>query len=481
MKTHILITDDESLTRKSLQETLRYEGYNVSTAEDGYEALQIMKQSPVDVIFADIKMPGLDGIALLKEIKKEYPKTQVVIMSGYGNIENAVEAMRLGAFDFMTKPVADKQIKSVIEKIEKQGENGNGKSKKQIKKTEATTRNKFYGMIGQDEKMQKIYNIIESIALAQATVLIYGESGTGKRMVAQAIHQFDSERSKNSFIEVSCGALPETLLESELFGHVKGAFTGAIKDRPGRFELADGGTILLDEIDTCSPSLQVKLLRVLEEGTFERVGDTKTQKVNVRIIAATNQNLEELVRRKSFREDLYWRLNVIYLQIPPLRERKEDIPLLIEHFLGKYNGIRANGQQDRAIEKASEEALLAMINYSWPGNIRELENTIERACILVKNEVIHLSDLPDSIRNGVYKHEDNKQQENSYKLKEVLKNPEKDAILKALERTNWNCTKTAIHLGINRTTLYNKMKLYGIKRMIRQTNELANEPKEIIN
>ncbi|MCG2703861.1 MAG: sigma-54 dependent transcriptional regulator, partial [Candidatus Omnitrophica bacterium] len=323
-------------------------------------------------------------------------------------------------------------------------------------------RHKFHTVIGKDEKMQKIYSMIEAIADTPSTVMICGESGTGKRMIAQAIHQADTYRCNKPFIEISCGALPETLLESELFGHVKGAFTGAIKDRAGRFELANGGTLLLDEIDTCSPSLQVKLLRVLEEGGYERVGDTRTFKSDVRIIAATNQNLEELVKRKSFRGDLFWRINVISINLPPLRERPGDISLLASHFLNKYNLMR-KPRNGMFIENVSEEAMQAMMLYSWPGNIRELENTIERACILVNTNTIQLKDLPDSIRNNScpLKEEASK---SSFSLKDALKHPERDIVINALEHTNWNCTRTAAYLGINRTTLYNKMKLYNIKR-----------------
>ena len=264
------------------------------------------------------------------------------------------------------------------------------------------------------------------------------------------------------FIEISCGALPETLLESELFGHVKGAFTGAIKDRAGRFELANGGTILLDEIDTCSPSLQVKLLRILEEGNYERVGDVKTLTADVRVIAATNQKLDELVKRGSFRGDLFWRLNVINIDLPALRERSGDIPLLVQHFLDKYNLIRTN-RNGGIIESVAQDAMDTFMRYSWPGNIRELENTVERACILVRGNCLQIKDLPDTLKSSNSKPKLTSEKD-AFSLKSALKHPERDIILDALEHTNWNCTRTAAYLGINRTTLYNKMKLYGIKR-----------------
>ncbi|MFH1062124.1 MAG: sigma-54 dependent transcriptional regulator [Candidatus Omnitrophota bacterium] len=469
MKTHILITDDEPLIRKSLKEILSYEGYNVSTAEDGAEALEIMKKYPVDIIMADMKMPKMGGLDLLSHIKKDYPRTEVVLMSAYGKIESAVEAMRLGAYDYVAKPIEDEQIKQLIEKIaqcqnkHKQQDVQNFQDLDEKTPKSAKKRYRFHTVLGKDPQMQRIYTMIESLADTPSTVLICGESGTGKRVIAQAIHQADRVRCVQPFVEISCGALPETLLESELFGHVKGAFTGAIKDRAGRFELANGGTLLLDEIDTCSPSLQVKLLRVLEEGAYERVGDVQTLKSDVRIIAATNQNLEELVQRRGFRGDLFWRLNVININLPPLRERVGDIPLLVEHFLQKYNLMRAN-RSGGIIDKVSEQAMVALMRYTWPGNIRELENTVERSCILVKGNTIELNDLPDSIRNNGNHKKEIINEQPSYSLKNALKPPEKDILIEALDRTNWNCTRTAAYLGINRTTLYNKMKLYGIKR-----------------
>lgn len=391
MKTHILITDDEPLVRQSLKETLRYQGYNVTTAKDGVQALEILKKYSVDILMTDMKMPNLGGMELLRQVKKQYPRTQVVLMSAYGQIENAVEAMKLGAVDYISKPFEDAQITDLLKKIDNncssdvQEDNGNGSSNIMavLPQQHESNRHKFHAVLGKDEKMQKIYSMIEAIADTSSTVLIHGESGTGKRMIAQAIHQADARRCSQPFIEISCGALPETLLESELFGHVKGSFTGAIKDRAGRFELANGGTILLDEIDTCSSSLQVKLLRILEEGNFERVGDVRTITADVRVIAATNQKLEELVKLGSFRGDLFWRLNVINIDLPALRERIGDIPLLVQHFLDKYNLIRTS-RNGGIIESVAQEAMNMLMQYSWPGNIRELENTIERACILVK-------------------------------------------------------------------------------------------------
>lgn len=483
MKTHVLITDDEPLVRKSLKETLRYEGYNVTTAKDGVQALEVLKNYSVDILMTDMKMPNLGGMELLKRVKQQYPRTQVVLMSAYGQIENAVEAMRLGAADYISKPFEDEQITELLKKIDNGTESAQDNGTRSNNKIAAlpakheTSRHKFHTVLGKDEKMQDIYSMIEAIADTSSTVLIHGESGTGKRMIAQAIHQADAQRCSRPFIEISCGALPETLLESELFGHVKGSFTGAIKDRAGRFELANGGTILLDEIDTCSSSLQVKLLRILEEGNYERVGDVKTLNSDVRVIAATNQKLEELVKRGSFRGDLYWRLNVIKIDLPPLRDRVGDIPLLVQHFLDKYNLMRTN-RNGGIIESVSQDAMDKLMNYSWPGNIRELENTVERACILVRGNCIGQKDLPDTIKaSNVVSQNSQSTVKDSFSLKSALKHPERDIILDALSHTSWNCTRTAAYLGINRTTLYNKMKLYGIKRGngSRDTNSLYSK------
>ena len=318
-------------------------------------------------------------------------------------------------------------------------------------------RDSFYDMVGKSPAMQKIYNLIETICTTRATVLVYGESGTGKRMIAHALHNFNEQERVKPFVEVSCGALSETLLESELFGHVKGSFTGAFKDRVGRFEMADGGTIFLDEIDAFSPLLQVKLLRVLQDGEFERVGETKTSKVNVRVIAATNQNLQELILKGKFREDLYYRLNIICIDIPPLRKRKEDISILAEHFIKKHSvhtGQKING--------ISKEAHSVLLNYNWPGNIRELENVIERAVILTRSNLIMPQDFPERLdhQKPIVNNKDHDQ--NHLNLKDALQSPEKDFIVKTLESVKWNRTQAAKALGVERTTLYKKMRKFGL-------------------
>jgi two-component system response regulator HydG len=452
---HILIVDDEPLIRSSLGELLTISGYTVSTASNGKEALGLLKDYTADIVITDMKMPEMDGIQLLKKIRAGYPETPVIVISGYGTIENAVEAMKEGAYDYVTKPIVDSEIKIVIDRLMKQRElqEENVKLKEQLSTSQ---RDRFHNIVGKSQSMQKIYNLIEAITNTRATVLIHGESGTGKRMVAHAIHKCNELERGKPFVEVSCGALTETLLESELFGHIKGAFTGAIKDKMGRFELADKGTILLDEIDAFSSALQVKLLRVLQEGEFERVGDTHTVKVDVRVISATNQNLQELITQGKFRKDLYYRLNIISIEIPPLRERKEDIPLLIEDFIKKHSK-----HTSKKIEGIAGAALSLLMNYNWPGNIRELENIIERAIILTKDQTIGPRDLPDFLRNLKITDAQTSESE-SFKLKNALKSPERDLIVKALEAAGWNRNEAAAALGINRTTLYKKMRQYGL-------------------
>ncbi len=461
MSMRILIVDDDSLVRRSLCEVLSFEGYSCSSAGGAAEAFKRLKEMPFDIMISDIKMPGMDGIELLRKVKAEFPHICVIMITGFGSIENAVLAMREGALDYITKPIIDDEIKLLIKRIA--DERKLVEENKYLRhKLSNTVRSKCYDIIGKSYKMQKIYDLIDVIADTRTTVLLTGESGTGKRLVALAIHYSSSQAEESKpFVEVSCAALPETLLESELFGHVKGAFTGAIKDRVGRFESAEGGTIFLDEIDAFSPALQVKLLRVLQEGEFERVGETKTCKANVRIITATNQNLEELIKSGKFRNDLYYRLNIISIEIPLLQERKEDIPLLVEHFIDKHSKTL-----NKEIHGISDEVIQILLNYYWPGNVRELENVIERACVLTKGPLIVLEDMPEFIlkkesqpqlvlSNGTL-------DDNSVSLKDALRDPEKKIILDALEKSRWNKKEAAELLGINRTTLYKKLNHYGI-------------------
>jgi len=454
---HILVVDDEPLIRRSLSELLTLQGFAVSSANNGREALELLKDFRADIVISDIKMPEMDGIQLLKEIKIKSPQIEVIMITGHASINNAVEAIKNGAYDYVSKPIIDNEINICIERLIKhrllQDENAHLKERLSIVERES-----FHNIVGRSQSMQKIYNLIEAVTNTRATVLINGESGTGKRMIAHAIHKNNAQERSKPFVEVSCGALTETLLESELFGHVRGSFTGAIKDRLGRFELANGGSIFLDEIDAFSTALQVKLLRVLQEGELERVGDTKTLKVDVRVIAATNQNLQELIKQGKFRLDLYYRLNIISIEIPPLRERKEDIPLLVDVFIQKHLACTS-----KKIKGISEEFLSMLMNYDWPGNIRELENVIERATILCKGPILQPHDLPDSLdlrqkTQGPTPIEG----ESKVWLKEALKEPEMELISKALEKVSGNRNEAAKALGINRTTLYKKMCKYGL-------------------
>jgi len=454
---HILVADDEPLTRKSLYEILKRADYKVSTAVDGEDAYGIVEKELPDIVIADLKMPKLDGLGLLRKIKFTYPGIAVVLVTAYGSIENAVEAMKEGAFDYITKPIIDSEIKIVIQRIFEQKKilQENELLKKQLSEV---SRGSFHDIIGHNHKMQRIYSLIETVAPTNATVLIQGESGTGKRLIAHAIHNSCPQRKDKPLVEVSCGALPETLLESELFGHVKGSFTSAIKDREGRFEAADGGTIFLDEIDTFSPKLQVKLLRILQEGEFERVGDTKTIKIDVRVLAATNQDLAKLISKGEFRQDLYYRLNVIPVNIPSLRERRDDIPMLVDHFLGKS----LQKIKDKEIKEVSSKAMRLLVGYAWPGNIRELENVIERAVILCKTDTIETEDLPDFFQEVEAGEARQAPVSQSSSLKDVLKLSERKIIEEALEKCGGNRKKAAEMLGINRTTLYNKMKEFAL-------------------
>jgi len=448
---NILVVDDEPLVRRSLSEFLTLEGYTVSVASNGKEALHMLKDYIADIIITDMKMPELDGLGLLREVKKDYPSSEVIFITGYGSIESAVEAMKEGAFDYITKPIIDNEIRIVLQRLIKQQQliEENIKLKEEIS---AVQKDHFLDIVGKDVKMQKIYGLIEAIACTRSTVLIYGESGTGKHLIAHAIHQYNELERGKPFVEVSCGALTETLLESELFGHVKGAFTGAIKDKMGRFELANGGTIFLDEIDMCSPNLQVKLLRVLQEGELERVGESTTVKVDVRVIAATNQDLQKLISEGKFRKDLYYRLNIIQISIPSLQERRGDIPLLVNEFIVKHSK-----RISKKIDGITNKALSILINHAWPGNIRELENVIERAVILTKGPLIVPEDFPEQLIGGGRDDPDDARH-----LKDALKNPEKDIIVKALDMVDWNRNDAAKNLGINRTTLYKKMLKYGL-------------------
>ncbi len=461
-KIRILIVDDEPLIRESLFEILRIEGFKVQMAPTGEEALTLLSKTTMDIVVTDLKLPAMSGLDLLEKIRDDSPKTETILMTGYGSIETAVEAMKFGAFDYITKPINDHEIKIVIQKIVEKKEILD--ENESLRKLLADgSRNSFCGMIGSSPKMQHVYQTVEAVATTNATILITGESGTGKGMVARAIHESDQNRHKNPFVEVSCGALSETLLESELFGHVKGAFTGAIKDKEGRFEYANGGTIFLDEIDAFTPNLQVKLLKVLQDNVFERVGDNVTKKGDFRIVVATNQDLVDLVRTGDFREDLYYRINVISIVMPSLRDRLDDIELIAQYYVNKYSDVN-----NKSVREISPEVLSMFQKYNWPGNIRELENALEGAVIMAKTGVVQKTDIPslDKFEGGtkstVIPNGNGNFSDQGASLKSVVEQPEKGHIISVLKENHWNRNKAAAALGINRTTLYNKMKKYQI-------------------
>ena len=448
----ILVVDDDEIVLTSMAEMLRLERYQVETAGSFKEAANHLAAADFNVVIADVAMPEVDGIELLKMLRSRYPEIAVIMMTGYGSIENAVQAMQMGAFHYCTKPIIDPELKMIIERALKQQMLT---AEVQSLKSQLAERYSLDNVIGHDYKMQKVFDLIEAVADTPTTVLVTGESGTGKSMIARSIHQRSLRRDK-AFVEVACGALPETLLESELFGHVKGSFTGAVGDKAGKFKQADGGTIFLDEVSTATPALQVKLLRVLQEREFEPVGGARTEKVDVRCILATNQDLQVQVREGAFRQDLYYRINVVAIHLPPLRERISDIPLLAETFLKRHcerTGRKVMGFQ--------EDAMRRLQMGDWPGNVRQLENVIERAVILTKSPYITPTDLPEDIRTPqVEAGVDNGQM---LPLKKAMEKPERDIILRALKAFHGSRNAVAEALGINRTTLYKKMKRYGIE------------------
>ncbi len=451
MASKILVVDDSASTLDAVASKLTEKGFEVIKATNGEEAIGHTDDHNFSVVVTDLMMPGVDGLSLLKHMQEHFPEVPVIVLTGYATIENAVEAMKAGAFDYLTKPVKLDEILVVVEKaLEFQKlKIENLYLKEQLKK-----KYRFENIIGDSPQMQKIYRIIEKVADTDSTVLILGESGTGKELIAKAIH-YNSSRRNRPFIPINCGAIPEELLESELFGHEKGAFTSAIKERAGRFELANGGTIFLDEIGDMSPKLQVKLLRVLQEHRFERIGGTKTIKVDIRVIAATHQDLEKAVEEGKFREDLFYRLNVIPIKIPPLRERGSDIDLLVNHFMQTYS--KRKGIQPK---KISPEAMNCLRRFHWPGNVRELENVIERLLILTDSDEIRPEHLPEHILRP--KGDDTitvpEIPEDGLYLKKVVEEFENRLIIQALQRCKGKKNKAAELLKLNRTTLIEKLK-----------------------
>lgn len=456
-KPRLLILDEDRIILQSLAQFLRREGYEVRTSDNPDDARNQLDSGQTELLLADINMPGVKPAEFLRDVRRRFPHVVTIVITGYGSIEGAVEATKMGAFDYLTKPIVDDEIRVVVEKAVRQQsllfEN-------QTLRQQLDLRFGLENIVGHDYKMLKIFDLVGAVADSRTTVLMTGESGTGKSLVARAIHHRSPRRDK-PFIEVSCGALPETLLESELFGHVKGAFTGAIADKPGRFLAADGGTIFLDEINSASQAMQVKLLRVLQERAFEPVGSSETKTVDVRVLLASNVDLAQLVAEGKFRQDLYYRVNVVTVRMPSLRERLSDISLLAGHFLRKFAQ-----ETGREVVSFSDAAMSAMQRYNWPGNVRELENAIERAVVLSRRPQIDVDDLPEPIqfydaprpaalRNG-------ETYDTPMPLEQALEAPERRIIEAALHRNNWNRQKTAGELDINRTTLYKKMRKYRL-------------------
>jgi two-component system NtrC family response regulator len=452
----ILIVDDEKNYRTILSALLEDEGFEVLTAPGGSEALEVHRSSDLDLILTDMKMPKMDGIELLESIKENDPDLPVIMMTAHGTVDKAVEAMQKGAYTYVLKPFDNERLIIYVKKAT---------SMYQVVKENRRLRDavesqyRFGNIIGKSKKMRDIFDTIQKVAPSGATVLIEGESGTGKELVARSIH-FNGPRRKKPFVAVNCSALAENLLESELFGHEKGAFTGAVATKKGRFELADGGTLFLDEIGELSPNLQVKLLRVLQEKVFERVGGVRTISVDIRILAATNKDLQQEMQDGRFREDLYYRLNVVHIVLPPLKARQEDIRLLVNHFIKKYASER---QSAAPVTGVDQEVDRLFYDYNWPGNIRELENVIERVMILCPGEIIRVSDLPKGFKDNVYNTLHLEGIPADAKLYDTLAMIEKALIERALKMSNNVQSHAADLLGIGKSGLNQKIKKYNLE------------------
>lgn len=454
----LMIVDDESSLRTALFRMFDRRSMNVMTANRAEEARSLCRsETPLDVALIDMNLPDGDGIELMTWIKNVYPSCQVIILTGHASIDSAIRATQKGAFHFITKPFNMEEIISLVDKAlaHKQLQVENNQLRQELNR-----KYQFNQIVGGSDEIKSVLSLVEKVADSDSTILITGESGTGKELIARAIH-YNSSRSDQPFIAINCGAIPSELLESELFGHVKGAFTGAISNRAGRFELADGGTIFLDEIGDLEPALQVKILRALQERSFEPVGGTKNIQVDVRVITATNKNLEDLVSKGQFREDLFYRLNVIPISIPALRERKTDIPLLITHFIDLFNKSK-----NRKLLAPTPEAMECLSNYQWPGNIRELENLVERMAILKGNGHIEVSDLPIKYRSGIETKKSMDEvdiPDDGIDFNTLVDQFENKLIVRALEKTNWNRNQAAMLLRLNRTTLVEKIKKKGLR------------------
>lgn len=450
----ILVVEDEPTQREMLVGFLRKEGHRVEEAPDGQTALEILKNKSLDVVILDQKMPGMSGIEVLERAKRIQPEADVVILTAYGTVESAVRAMKLGAYDYITKPVELEELLLVLERIAERHTliRENQILKERLKDKGVGTEDLVY----KSPQMAEVISLAARVASSKASVLLLGESGTGKELVAKIIHSL-SPRSSKPLVTVNCAALPESLLESELFGHEKGAFTGAIQRRIGLFEQADGGTLFLDEIGDLSPTVQVKLLRFLQEGEFQRIGGSTILKADVRIISATHRDLEELMKKGSFREDLFYRLNVVTIKLPPLRERREDIKPLVEHFLRVYASENA-----KRIEGISREAMDLLLQYNYPGNVRELENIIERAVVITRGTIIQTEDLPFGMK--VEGKTSGPREKCGGTLREKVEALERRLIEEALEQAGFNQSRAANLLGLSERMLRYKIKKYGMKR-----------------
>jgi len=443
-KMKIMIVDDEMIVRESLLHWFEKSGHKVETASSGLEALEKLGRLPFELLLVDIKMPGMDGIELLGKVKKEYPGTIVIIMTAYGTIETAVTAMKMGAVDYLLKPFKPDQLSLVMEKVAYQYKL---ESEYQYLKGQLEKTTRFDNIIGQSPQMEDIFRLIREVAESDSSILILGETGTGKELVAKAIHA-KSQRSRGPFIAINCGAMPDTLLESELFGHQKGAFTGAVHGRKGFLEVVSGGTLFLDEIGDISPKMQVDLLRVLEDRKITRIGDRQPVDVDFRLISATRRDLEKEIAKGNFREDFFYRINVIVLHVPPLRERKKDIPLLVQHFLQKYSS-----ETTKKVDHTTAEATGLLKDYDWPGNVRELENAIERAVVLSKSRTLGSEDFSFLRASTI-----------TPSKRRSLREMEKEYIQGMLTECSWNVTKASKILDINRVTLHKMIKRYDLKR-----------------
>jgi len=447
MNRKIVVIDDDPSLRRVLEYNLQEEGYDVCAAASGEEGVRIFADVNPDLVITDLKMPGMDGFSVLREVRERSPDTLVIIITAYGAIETAVEAMKLGAYDYVTKPFNRDELKLVVRKALQVStlSTENRQLREQL-----SEKADFRNIVGISREMEKVFQVVRKVANTDATVLITGESGTGKELVARAIHSLSSRKSA-PFVPINCAAIPRDLLESELFGHVRGAFTGAIKDKPGKFLQADGGTLFLDEVGELAMDLQPKLLRALQEKVVEPVGGTGSHHLDVRVVAATNLDLEEAIAGGSFREDLYYRLSVIPVHMPPLRERREDIPLLLKHFAARH------GCDGVAFER---DALQALTGYGWPGNVRELENTVERLLIMRSGDIISLDDVPDKIRSGGKTAASSvvNLPDEGYPLEQL----EREVVVEALHRNNWNRANAARFLRIPRHVLLYRMEKYGI-------------------